>query len=164
MEIPRIQIVDRGAVPRAMLKYHRAAMAAGYRASAIEFDYKFRPLRFTVEHAKAADYPKPAGLRHPYGSKAFWASYYGRKLKKTGEALPWVKSGETRNRAKVPTLAVTSKRAQLKYRVNRLNYLPGAPAAFSRVLPAEAQALGQVFKRAYDAEYNRDSNEGMRFV
>lgn len=164
MEIPRIQIVERGAVPRAMAKYHRAAMVAGYRESAIQFDYRFRPLRFTVAHAVAADYPKPAGLRHPYGSKAFWASYYGRKLKKHGEALPWVKTGETRNRAKVPTLSVNAKRGQLKYKTNKLNYLPGAPAAFAKVLPSEAAALGQVFKGAYDREYNRDLNEGMRFV
>lgn len=165
MEIPRIKIVERGAVPRAMMRYHRDAMRAGYRAAALHFNEVFRPRRFTVAHAVAANYRKPAGLtKYAFGSKAFWRSYYGRKLRRTGEALPFVNTGRTRSRAAAPTLVVSTKAGTLRYSVNALNYIPQAPDDFRRLLPSEINELGQVFNKAYDAEYNRDLNEGMRFV
>jgi len=168
MEIVAIRIRDRGPVPRALKKYHRAASRKGYETAGFEFHARFTPRRFTAEHGKAAGYRPRAGQQFPYGSKMFWGSYFGRKLKggrgRPGTDAPLVWSGTTRDRARATSLSVTANRAQLKYSLNVLNFIPWAREEFERILPREADELGQVFEGAYDTEFNRDLDEGMRFI
>ena len=164
MEITRITIAERGPVPRQMAKQHRQASRQAYLAIAEKHHEENTAKRFTKEHALAAGYRKRAGEEHPFGSKAFWNSYTGRKLKKHGHTLPLVFSGATRARARMATIVVTTNRGQLKYQVNALNYQPWTRDEFIKILPAEAKELGQHWDQIYNRQFNQDLNHGLRFV
>lgn len=164
MEITRVTITERGPVPRKMAKQHRQASRQAYQAIAEKHHQENTAKRFTREHALAAGYRKRGGEEHPFGSKAFWNSYTGRKLKKRGHMLPLVNTGTTRDRARMATITVTTNRGQLKYQVNALNYQPWTREEFTRILPAEAKALGQHWDQIYNREFNQDLNHGLRFV
>ena len=164
MEITRITIAERGPVPRQMAKQHRQASRQAYQAIAEKHHEENTAKRFTKEHALAAGYRKRAGEEHPFGSKAFWTSYTGRKLKKHGHTLPLVFSGATRARARMATIVVTTNRGQLKYQVNALNYQPWTRDEFIKILPAEAKELGQHWDQIYNRQFNQDLNHGLRFV
>lgn len=173
MEIKRITITERGPVPRRMAKYHRAASKAGYQAAAEYHHRVHTPKRFTVAHGREANYRPRSGENLPYGSKAFWRSYYGRKLKgqtggskiwylrdviREGTAAPLVWTGETRHRARVTTISVTANRANLRYNVNALSYRVFPQEEFRRIIPRELAKLGQVFDDTYNKAFN-DNNE-----
>jgi hypothetical protein len=147
-----------------MAKQHREASRQAYQAIAEKHHEENTAKRFTKEHALAAGYRKRAGEEHPFGSKAFWNSYTGRKLKKHGHTLPLVFSGETRARARMATIVVTTNRGQLKYQVNALNYQPWTRDEFIKILPAEAKELGQHWDQIYNRQFNQDLNHGLRFV
>lgn len=159
MEIKRITITERGPVPRRMAKHHRAASRAGYQAAAEYHHIEHTPKRFTVAHGREANYQPRAGQQFPFGSKMFWGSYYGRKLKggrgREATSAPLVWSGRTRERARVTTITVTANRGQLRYNVNALSFKVFPQEEFRRILPRELTRLGQVF----DAEYNRIFNQ-----
>jgi hypothetical protein len=168
MEIKAIRITERGPVPRALKKYHRAASKSAYNSAGIEYHTVLRPLRFTRAHAIEAKYRPRAGEQFPFGSKAFWRSYVGRKLRggpgRPGTNLPLVWTGRTRERAQMVSLQVFSTRVDARYALNQLNRIPWAQEEFRRILPRELTHLGQVFDAEYDREFNRDLDEGMRFV
>ena len=160
MEIKRIEIKEIGAVPRNMKRIHRTAAKSGYEAAATEFHQRFAPLRFTTAHANAANYKPRSGSNLPYGSKAYWRSYVGRKQRggmgRPGTTAPLVWTGETRDAARMATIAATSNRGEARYTLRKLNWIPWAREEFTRVLGAEAAALGQVFNRRYDTDYRSD--------
>lgn len=162
MQIGRITITERGPVPRRMAKYHRAASKAGYQAAAEYHHRHHTPKRFTVAHGREAGYRPRAGEKLPFGSKMFWGSYYGRKLKggrgRDGTAAPLVWSGETRERARMTTISVTANRGQLRYSVNALSFRGFPQEEFRRIIPRELERLGQVFDQVYNKVFN-DSTE-----
>jgi len=168
MEIKAIRITERGPVPRALKKYHREASKSGYNAAGVEYHTTMRPLRFTRQHGLEAKYRPRSGENLPFGSKAYWRSYVGRKRKggmgRPGTDAPLVWSGRTRDRAQMVTLQAFSTRVDAKYSVNALNYNPWTQEEFRRMLPRELVSLGQVFDAEYDREFNTDLNEGMRFI
>lgn len=164
MEIKRITITERGPVPRAMAKQHRQASRQAYQAIAEKHHQENTAKRFTREHAVAAGYRPRGGEQYTFGSKAFWSSYTGRKLKAKGHILPLVYSGVTRDRARMATIVVTTNRGQLKYSVNALNYQPWTREEFTRILPTEAAELGQHWDQIYNRLFNQDLDQGMRFV
>lgn len=164
MEIQKIVIREKGAVPRAMAKYHRMAAKEGYRSAGVLFHETMRAKRFTWEHGIAAGYRKRAGEELPWGSKAFWLSYFGRKLRSQHTKDPFVYSGTTRRRAQTVNMVIVRDAARLKYQLNVFNYISWARAEWTRMLPAELVQLGHTFETKYDEVYNHDLDEGMRFV
>lgn len=160
MEIKAIKIADRsfiaaGGMGRAVAQLHREAAKGAYAAAGEDYHRELRPKRFTREHAAEAGYKPRAGEHLVWGSKEFWKSYTGRKLKKYGHTLPLVFSGRTRDRAKMATITSTSNRGQIKYAVNALNFIPWAREEFIKLLPREIDYLGQRFDFHYDRIFNR---------
>jgi hypothetical protein len=160
MEIRSIKIADRsfiaaGGMGRNIAALHREAAKGAYAAAGEDYHRELRPKRFTKEHAAEAQYKPRAGETLQWGSKAFWRSYTGRKLKKYGHTLPLVFSGRTRDRAQMATITSTSNRGQIRYQVNALNFIPWAQAEFVKVLPRELDYLGQRFDFHYDRIFNR---------
>lgn len=164
MEIRAIKIRERGAVPRSMAKQHREASRAAYQQIAEQHHRENTPKRFTKEHGQAAGYRKRKGEELQFGTKAFWNSYTGRKLRKFGHMLPLVWSGQTRDRARIATIQVTINRGQIRYSVNALNYQPWTRDEFTRLTPAEVETLGQTWESVYARLFDRDLNQGMRFI
>lgn len=164
MEIRAIKIRERGNVPRNMAKQHRRASREAYQQIAEIHHRENTPKRFTKEHAQAAGYRKRSGEQFTFGSKAFWGSYTGRKLRKFGHMLPLVWSGQTRDRARMATIQVTTNRGQLRYSVNALNYNPWSRDEFTTLTAPEVQALGQTWQTVYARFFDRDMDQGMRFV
>jgi hypothetical protein len=162
MEIRRITIQEIGPVPRNMKRIHRAAAKTGYTAAATAFHERFAALRFTVSHAQAAGYKPRSGANLPYGSKAYWRSYVGRKqmggMGRPATTAPLVWTGETRDAARMATIDATSNRGTARYTLRKLNWIPWAREEFVRLLEGEANALGHVFNRVYDTnmQSNRD--------
>lgn len=164
MEIRAIKIRERGNVPRNMAKQHRRASREAYQQIAEMHHRENTPKRFTQEHAQAAGYRKRSGEQFTFGSKAFWGSYTGRKLRQHGHTLPLVFTGKTRERARMTTITVTTNRGQLRYAVNALNFNPWTREEFTRLLPSEIEALGQHWDATYNRVLDSDLNTGMRFI
>ena len=164
MEIRAIKIRERGTVPRSMAKQHRQASRQAYQEIAEQHHRENTPKRFTTEHAQAAGYRKRSGENLQFGTKAFWGSYTGRKLRKFGHMLPLVYTGQTRDRARMATIQVTTNRGQLRYSVNALNFNPWTRDEFARLITPEVEALGQTFDRVYSRIFDQDLDQGMRFV
>lgn len=164
MEIRAIKIRERGAVPRSLAKQHRQASRQAFQAIAEQHHRENTPRRFTKEHAIEAGYQKRAGEQLAFGTKAFWNSYTGRKLRKYGHTLPLVFSGQTRDRARMATITVTTNRGQLRYSVQALNFNPWTRAEFVRLTQREVDALGQSYDTVYSRIFDQDLNQGLRFV
>lgn len=168
MQIERITITERGPVPRRMAKYHRAASRAGYHAAAEYHHTNHTPNRFTVAHGREAGYQPRAGEKLPFGSKLFWGSYYGRKLRggrgRPGTAAPLVWTGTTRERARMATITATANRGVLRYNVNALSFRVFPQEEFRRILPRELKKLGQVFDDVYNDIFNQSSESTKRTV
>lgn len=164
MEIRAIKIRERGPVPRSMAKQHRQASREAYQAIAEQHHREHTPKRFTKAHGQAAEYRKRKGEELQFGTKAFWGSYTGRKLRKFGHTLPLVWSGQTRDRARMATIQVTTNRGQLRYSVNALNYNPWARDEFTTLTGPEVRALGQTWESVYSRLFDRNMDQGMRFV
>lgn len=141
-----IKIEERGITPRRLAKAVREANKEEWRILAETFHTKFTPARFTEEHAKKAGYRKRSGEDGRFGTKAFWKSYIGRKIRQKKHRDPLVWSGETKRRAeRMVGIVPTSKGVTLRYNLNVLNYIPWARAEFARILPEETAVLTQQF-------------------
>ena len=57
----------------------------------------FRPIHFTDRGFRIYQYTPRKGQNYPRGSKRFWKSYFGRKLRYKKHSLPLVWSGELRD-------------------------------------------------------------------
>jgi hypothetical protein len=148
-----IQIKERGKTPRKLIPAHNAASRDGYNAAARYHHQKHTPKRFTYSHGREAGYTKRSGDDLPYGSKAYWKSYAGRKKKQKGHRDPFVWSGRTRARARRVNIVVLNKTARLKYQVQALNWHPEYRQEWVKLLPAELITLGSVFERAYNKSF-----------
>ena len=146
-----IQLKERGKPVRKLIPAHNAASREAYRAVGMYYHEKLTPLRFTYEHGRAAGYTKRKGDDLPYGSKAYWQSYMGRKKRQKGHRDPFVWSGTTRARARRVRLIVLNKEVRLRYQVQALNWNPDLRAEWLKILPRELIQLGRVF----DAKYNK---------
>jgi hypothetical protein len=152
MEITRVTIRDRGATPRRLQKVYTAGSKTAWSDSAKYFHATYRPKRFTQAHGLAAGFKPRSGDNLAFGSRAFWRSYVGRKLrlKKHRHPLEW--SGRTREGSKFANIVTTRVSARIKYpNVRVLNFKPGLQDEFRRLLKPEARQLGRV----YDGSLNR---------
>lgn len=162
MQITKVTVRDRGPTPRRMQKVYTAGSKKAWFEAAKYYHGTYRPKRFTEGHALAAGYKKRSDEDLPFGSKAFWRSYIGRKIriKKHRHPLEW--SGRTREGSKFATIATTRLDARVKYpNVRVLNFRPGLQDEFRRLLSDEAKQLGRVYDgsltRALKADNSTDT-------
>ncbi len=155
VEIDKVVIQERGAVPRNLRKAFNASSKSSWSVTGLYYHEKLRPKRFTVAHGREAGYRPRQGDNLPFGSKAFWRSYVGRKLRYKYTRAPLVWSGTTKRAVRMARIAATSQGAQVRYSGARvLNFNPDIAAEFRKILPSEGRQLGRI----YDAELNRKLN------
>jgi len=63
----------------------------------IQWKRDFRPVHFTARGFNLYGYTPRKGQDAPRGSKSFWQSYFGQKLRKMKHSLPLVYTGELRD-------------------------------------------------------------------
>lgn len=157
-------IRDRGTTPRGMRKAFNAAARVAWLATAMLFHSDYRDRRFSEAHAKEAGYGARKGELIPRGTRAFTRSYTGRKLRLFGHTRPLEFSGKTRNQMRSANISSTSNMGRAAY--------PGASKfsfrhpkskirmqdEFRRILPQEAEELGQYFDEQLDAELKKLDN------
>jgi hypothetical protein len=157
MEIPKIEIRERGRAPRRLAKAYGQASKTSWRETGLHYHQTMRPKRFTVAHGKAAGYQPRKGDEFAWGTKQFWKSYVGRKVRKFKHRRPLVWSGETERRARAVNIVAQRNVAKMRYALNALNFHPWAQAEFRRILPAEAAELGRVYDANLDREIKKVS-------
>ena len=153
-----IQIKERGPTPRKLLKAHNAASKTSYRDTAKYFHEHLTPKRFTYQHGREANYTKRKGDNEPYGSKAYWQSYMGRKKKQKGHRDPFVWSGKSKAQARRVVVSSTSRGARLTYRIQAFTWHNELKPEFVKILESELIKLGRI----YDAMYNKNFKDEKR--
>ena len=83
---------------------------------------KMRPKHFTKAGAKEYDYTPRAGEDLPFGTRAFWRSYTGQKLRKYGHTLPLVYSGLSMEQTHRRDIRATSKGVRIVMHAPALNF------------------------------------------
>lgn len=116
-----------------------------------EFWHKhFRAKHFTHAGAREYGYQKRKGEELPRGSKKFWRTYTGIKLRKHGHTFPLVFSGTSRTLTDIMVVKNTSKGASVKLgRARALNFRPKGGRInmvdeMTRISPAEGAVLVEV--------------------
>jgi len=134
-------------------KVVNAGLKDGFAKGGRYFHDNLRDKRFSEEHARKAGYAPRSGSQHAIGSKEFWRSYEGRKLKSKGHRRPLEFSGASRAAIKgYANISSTSKGGKVAY--------PGAKAfnyrnpfsvpsmnlniEFRTILPDEAELIADV--------------------
>lgn len=165
MEIDKIVIKERGATPRRMRRAFNNASKQSWNEAGLYFHQTYRPKRFTVAHGKEAGYRPRSGDELPFGSKQFWRSYVGRKLKYKHTRAPLVWSGQTRRAVQAARISTTSQGASVRYSGARvLNFHPDLAKEFRRIIPREARQLGRIYDRGLDRRLNADKSEETKTV
>jgi hypothetical protein len=141
-------------------KVVNAALKEGFAKAGRYFHDNLRDKRFTEEHARKAGYAPRSGSKHAIGSKSFWLSYTGKKLKKKGHMRPLEFSGASRAAIKgYANISSTSKGGKVAY--------PGARAfnfknpfshptmnlnlEFRGILADEAELLADVVDSSFES-------------
>lgn len=93
----------------------RKSLARSWAVAGRFFHANLRDRRFTLEHAKKAGYAPRKGQQQGIGTKAFFRSYTGRKLKRFGHMRPLEWSGETRKAVRMANISSTSNGARVAY-------------------------------------------------
>ena len=133
--------------------------------TADRFHRKRTHARFTHQHANEAGYTKRRGEGLPRGSKRFKRSYFGRKLAGRfgggiGQALPLVKSGDTRRRSRRPRIKATNKGARVTFNLPALNFRNSRSQVkprdeFNRITPEEQRLATDDFENLLAAAVGR---------
>jgi hypothetical protein len=138
--------------PRGIQKAVTEALRDGWYQAALYFHLTLREKRFTAEHARKAGYAPRKGQDKGQGSKSFWKSYTGRKMKKFGHTRPLEFTGRTRKAMATANISATTKGATIRYPGARVfNYRNplSDPAMnlnleFRTILPEEADAMAKI--------------------
>lgn len=152
----KINVRERGTVPRKMKKVFNASKKEAWHDTAVEFHAEYRDRRFTEQHATAAGYTRRKGEGQAFGSKAWRASYTGKKHRMFGHTRPLEFSGESRRAARQVRVSSTSKGSRAAYAgLRKFNFRhPKSQIRmgeeFRRILPREADELAKHFDRALD--------------
>lgn len=153
MIIDKITITERGAVPRRLQGAYNRAGKAAWSETGIYYHVNLRPKRFTKVHGDKAGYRKRSGENLPYGTRAFWRSYYGRKIREKHTTAPFVWSGRSRQAMQMARIVGARNLARVSYSGARVfNYNPWMNAEFRKILPEEATELA----RKFDLELNKE--------
>jgi hypothetical protein len=163
-----ITITERGATPRILKSELNRVTRACLEQVANYWHRHFRAKHFTAAGAREYGYAKRRGEELGQGSKAFWHSYTGRKLRKYGHKRPLVLSGVSEALTLMRDVRVTGKRARVVLHAPALNFRNpysqiNMREEMMRVSEAEARTLtgraGEVFEalvgRAQDATLAR---------
>ena len=161
-----ITVQERGATPRKLRKAYGIAGKASWLDTAAYFHSYYRDKRFTVAHGKAAGYQPRAGENLAYGSKAFWRSYYGRKIRQKKTRAPLVWSGKTRDATRLGfRLSSTRNVGRVAYPSARVfNYRPFMAAEFRRITRQEAGELAKFFDEKLSARMSAFSETSSQKV
>lgn len=146
----KIEIRERGPVPRKMKSAHNQAAKSTWAETGLHFHAAMSDDRFTQAHASLAGFQKRT------------KAYTSRKFQKFGHTRPLEYSGTTRRLVRTANIVSTSKGAEVRY--------PGARAfnfrnpkarqpinmaeEFRRIIPQEAVELAVEFDRQYDQKIN----------
>lgn len=140
-----------------MAKVFNVSKKEAWYQNALYFHQHMRDDRFTEAHAKEAGYAARKGEQMAQGTKAFRASYTGRKLKRFGHTRPLEYSGESRRNVRMASISSTSKGGKASYRgAAKFNFRhPKSKIRmneeFTRLTQTEAEILGYV----YDGDLNQ---------
>lgn len=131
-------------------QFSRAKKAAYHKIGVHWFRY-LRPKHFTHEGFREYGYTPRKGQELPRGSREFWKSYCGRKLRLHGHMLPLVFTGESRGLSRTANVRATSKGVRVVMAaVRKLNWRHPesqvyAAAELRRVSDGEARELTRIF-------------------
>ncbi len=166
-----IILTKRGPVPtmlkRELNNCHRDAM---HHAGTFWHE-NFREEHFTNRGATKYGYTPRSGERgreHPGG---FRRSYTGKKLRAKGHTRPLEWSGESRQKSRTPRIVATAKKGEAKVRV--IMNVPGLNRRYAgspidmraelvRVIPAEAEQIGDITGRFLHTRYHQISGTQRR--
>lgn len=147
-----VKIQTRGPVGRDLMPAMTAAKKAAWHATGIEFATNHVDQRFTAAWGREAGYSPRSGQNMQRGTKWFNNTYFGRKIRKFGHADPFVWSGETRRNARLAMVGSSGTGATVRLpSVTRINYHPKLALEFRKIIPREAQQLGEFFDAKLDA-------------
>jgi hypothetical protein len=155
------KIRDRGTTPRGMRRAYGHASKAAWLATAAHFHAHYRQRRFTQAHARAAGYGHRKGELLARGTKAFRNSYTGRKLRLFGHTDPLRFSGVTYEKMRVANISSTRNMGKVAYRgASKFNFQHPRSRIrmseeFKRILPYEADELGEYYDGQLDIELKK---------
>lgn len=156
--IDKIEVQFRGTFGFGTKRQLNASTKEAWRRTGLDFAINHIPRRFTSEWATIANYQPRSGQNLPRGSKQFWRSYFGRKLKykKTGDPFVW--SGETRRNARIANVSATANAATIRLpSARRLNFHPKYAADFRRIPAQERQEIAQLYAAHFnESQYMAD--------
>lgn len=120
----------------------------------------FRKRHFATVAYREYDYAPRKGDELPFGSREFWRSYVGRKLRKMGHRLPLVYSGASRTLAKIRDVRATSKGGRIMIHAPTLNLRPkggriNLREEMARISPREWQKMLRVCGRELNRRWKR---------
>lgn len=157
--IGRIEIKSRGAVGRNMRRVMNNAQKAAWHETGKSYATNNVPKRFTPEFARIANYSPRSGQTLARGSKGFWSSYFGRKLRKFGHADPFVFSGQTRRNARIASVSSTSKGTSVRLPgTGRINFHPKYAAEFRSIIPSVQTEIVKTLDDNLDRELKNATN------
>lgn len=147
-------------------KEMRASLKESWANAGKFFHLNMRDKRFTKEHAMKAGYALRKGEESGIGTKAFFRSYTGRKLKKFGHTRPLEFSGRTRAAVRAANISSTSNGGKVAYAgANTFNYhnpfskpelRPNLE--FRRIIPEEAEQLAKQFNSEINSNWVFNNN------
>jgi hypothetical protein len=160
-----IQMTIKGRGPRGFQKQISSSRKAAWTELGAVFHARYRDKRFTPEHAREAGYHLRKGEGQTKDSKAFRASYTGRKQRIHGHTNPLEFSGRTRAAVRLANVQAFALKVQVKY--------PGAKTfnfrhpksrinmreEFVRITTNETQELGVAFNKSFETQMARHKNE-----
>lgn len=160
--IGTIRITEFTALTRGGAKKEiRASLKKSWENAGRFFHLNLRDKRFTREHALKAGYAPRKGEASGTGSKGFFKSYTGRKLRRFGHTRPLEFTGETRSAMRAASITSTSNGAKVSYSgARKFNYknpfsspTMNLNAEFRTILPDEAKLIAKEIESEIDSNW-----------
>lgn len=155
-----LDIKSKGRGPRSVQTQVNATKRDAWLHTGEYFHGKLRDKRFTAEHAREAGYIRRRGEGMAQGTKAFRASYTGRKLRLYGHTRPLEFTGETRRLVRQASIQVFSMRCQVRYAgARKFNFRNpksqiNMAEEFRRVTTSEIKELGEQFNNRFEERFH----------
>jgi hypothetical protein len=144
----------------------RASLKTSWYNAGKFFHLNLRDKRFTKEHAMKAGYTLRKGEASGAGTKNFFRSYTGRKLKKFGHTRPLEFTGETRAAVRTASISSTSNGGKVSYPgAKKFNYknpfsnpTMNLNLEFRKVLPDEADLIAKQINSEINSNWVFNNN------
>ena len=149
------RITYRGAITRFLSKrdWNQQIVEPSWVVPLRDWKHEFRPRHFTVTAQREYDYTPRSGQNAPRGTKEFWRSYFGQKLRKLKHAKPLVYTGELMAASAQGYFRATSKSGKyVMPGANKANFRPPGSKMnmreeLTKILPREEQAMARAMER-----------------